>query len=234
MTRHNKYKGFTLVEVLVAITIFAIAVSTLFASFNIVISNIDPINAGLDNHEMAQTIMDRIQKDLISLCLTHDPVYTPPGLEGFDDTDRFRFVSERVSLNGNTFSQLRFASFEHLSFNSDQKIRIGIIKYYVESSENGTIILKRSDIRSVFYNEIQKNNTRNDPLLCEMVKSFELMFIGQDGNTHEDWNSDSSNFGFSTPYSIIIKLVIGDHERSDVFSTTIVLPTYREKRENES
>lgn len=232
MTRQNRHKGFTLVEVLVAITIFAIAVSTLFASFNIVISNIDPMNAGLNNYEMAQSAMDRIQKDLMSLCLTHDPIYTPPDMEGSDDPDRFRFVSQIVSLDGNSFSQLRFASFEHLSFKRDKKSPVGIIKYYVEPLENGTLVLKRSDIESVFYNEAEENNTRNDPLLCERIKAFELVFIDQDGNTHEDWDSESSNFGFSTPYSIRIRLEIGDHERSDMFATTIVLPTYREKNES--
>ncbi len=232
MTSPDRHNGFTLVEVLVAVTIFAIAISTLFASFNIVISNINPINAGLDNYEMAQNTMDRIQKDLTSLCLTHDPIYTQPGLEGFDDPDRFRFVSKTISLDGNSFSQLRFASFDHLDFNRDQKSRIGIIKYYVESSENGTIVLKRSDIESVFYNEAKEYNTKNDPLLCERVKTFELMFIDQDGNIHEDWDSDSSNFGFSTPYSIRITLEIGDQEKSDIFATTIVLPTHREKNES--
>lgn len=232
MTHQDRHKGFTLVEVLVAVTIFAIAISTLFGSFNIVISNIDPIKAGLDNYEMGQNTMDRIQKDLMSLCVTRDPIYTPPGLEGFDDPDRFRFVSKKIPLAGNTFSQLRFASFEHLAFNRDQKSRIGIIKYYAEPSENETIVLKRSDVGSVFYNEEKENNTTNDPLLCEKIKTFELLFIDQDGETHEDWDSDSSIFGFSTPYAIKIKLEIRDDEKSDIFATTIVLPTYREKNES--
>jgi len=232
MTKHNRHKGFTLVEVLVAITIFAIAISTLFASFNIVISNIDPINNSLDNYEMAQNTMDRIQKDLISLCLTHDPIYIPPDMEEYDDPDRFRFVSQTVSIDGNPFSQLRFATFDHLVFNHDQKSSIGIIKYYLEPSDNGTIVLKRSDIGSVFFNEAKEDNTRNDPILCEKVKEFKLIFIDQDGNSHEDWNSDSSNFGFGTPFSIMIKLVVGDLERADIFATTIVLPAYREKNES--
>jgi general secretion pathway protein J len=232
VTNHSRHKGFTLVEVLVAVTIFGIAISTLFGSFNIVISNIDPIKAGLDNYEMGQNTMDRIQKDLMSLCLTRDPIYTQPGFEEFDDPDRFRFVSKKIFLDGNSFSQLRFASFEHLAFDKDQKSRIGIITYYVESSEDGTIVLKRSDIGSVFYNETVEYNTKNDPLLCEKIKTFELMFIDQEGNTYENWDSDSSNFDFSTPYSIKIKLEIGDPKKSDFFATTIVLPILREKNES--
>lgn len=240
MTNPNRHKGFTLVEVLVAVTIFGIAVSTLFASFNIIISHIDPINDGLDDYEMAQAAMDRIKKDLISLCLTLDPVYSPPEMEGSDDPDRFRLVSKTVSLDGNSYTQLRFASFEHIAFNRHQQSRIGIINYYVESLENGTIVLKRSDIGSVFFDESLENRTKHDPLLCERVKAFELIFIDQDGKPHEDWDSDSSNFDFATPYAVRIKLVIQDPgrsgersgKRSNSFSTTLVLPSIREKNES--
>lgn len=232
MTRSNRHKGFTLVEVLVAVTIFGIAVSTLFASFNIIISHIDPINAGLDNYEMAQNTMNRIQKDLMSLCLTHDPVYRQPDMEESDDPDRFKFVSETVSIDGNSYTQLRFASFEHITFNRDQTSRIGIINYYVESLENGTIVLKRSDIGSVFFDETKENNTKNDPLLCDRVSAFELIFIDQDGKTHNEWNSDSSYFDFATPYAVRIKFTIKNKERSDNFATTIVLPSYRKKNES--
>ncbi|WP_300461134.1 prepilin-type N-terminal cleavage/methylation domain-containing protein [Desulfobacula sp.] len=232
MTRPYGHKGFTLVEVLVAITIFAIAVSTLFASFNMVISNIDPINAGLDDYEMAQNAMDRIQKDLMSLCLTHDPAYTPPEMEGSDEPDRFRFVSKTVSLNGNTYTQLRFASFEHIGFKRGQKSRIGIIHYYVEPSENETMVLKRADIGSVFFEETRENKTRNDPLLCERVNAFELTFIDQEGKSHEEWDSDDANVDFATPYAIQIRLVIKNRERSNNFATTIVLPSHREKNES--
>ena len=112
--------------------------------------------------------------------------------------------------------------------------------YNVESLENGTIVLKRSDIGSVFFDETKENNTGNDPLLCERVKAFELIFIDLDGKSHEEWNSDSSNFDFATPYAVRIKLVIqhlgksGEKsgEKSDSFATTIVLPSHREKNES--
>jgi general secretion pathway protein J len=197
--RQDRQGGFTLVEVLVAITIFGLAVSTLFASFNIVISSIDPMNAGLDDYEMASNAMDRIKMDLKSLCLTHDSIYLPPEMEEDDNPDRFRFISENISFDANSYSQLRFASFEHIGFTRDQKTRIGIINYYVDSSEDGTLVLKRSDIEAVSYDETETYNTKNDPVLCERVKLFELAFVDQDGKIHEYWNSDSSDFDFATP-----------------------------------
>ncbi len=135
-----KHNGFTLVEVLVAITIFGIVVSTLYGSFNMVISNINPMNNSLDDYGMAQNAMARITKDLGSLCITSSAVYSKPDM-GDDDNagDRFRFVSQSVSTNSSSFSQLRFASFEHISFNRDQKPGIGIIQYYIKERQKNIL-----------------------------------------------------------------------------------------------
>jgi general secretion pathway protein J len=230
--KKGRPSGFTLVEVLVAVTIFGIVVSMLFASFNMVISNVNPINLGLDEYEMAQNAMDRIKRDLNSLCLTHAAVYSRPDVEENDDSDRFRFISKINSLDTRSFAQLRFASFEHLGFNPDKISRIGIITYYAQASEEGSISLKRSDVGAVFYDETNEINDGNDPVLCERITLFELLFTDQDGTRHENWDSDASDFYFATPYSIQIKLGIGDGQRSNIFVTTLVLPTQREKDES--
>lgn len=231
MIRHSHHTGFTLVEVLVAITIFAIAVSTLFASFNLVISKIDPINAGLDDYDMARTAMDRIQKDLAGLCLTHAPAYLSPEQEKTADPDRFRVVSNRTWRAEKEFSQLRIASFGHLSFNREPDSRIGIITYYVAVSDNGLPVLKRSDIGINFYDDTKETARTTDPIVCTRVLAFELIFIDQEGNVHEDWDSDAADFDFATPFAIQVNLSIGIPQRPHTFSTTVVLPTYRTKNE---
>jgi len=226
-------RGFTLVEVLIAVTIFGIVVSTLYSSFNIIISNINPMNTSLDDYGMAQNTMDRITKDLASLYLTSNAIYSPPDMETDDNAiDRFRFVSQAISINANSFSQLRFASLEHISFNRNQKPGIGIIKYYTEKSENGAIVLKRSDIGLIFYDGNQEDDSYNEPVLCERVLAFKLEFTDHEGKNYEEWDSDSSDFNFASPYSINIKLEIGDDNKTNVFETTIVLPVQREKNES--
>lgn len=232
MTIQKKNSGFTLVEILVAIAIFGIVVSTLYASFHTVIASINPMNQGLDDYEMAQNAMDRIRKDLYGLYLLSDSIYSPPGILDDDDADRFRFVSQRNTFSANSYSRLRFASFGHLDLNRDQNFGIGIIQYYVEPSENGEMLLKRSDIGLVYYNEDRENDFLNDPVLCERIKAFELEFMDTQGETHAFWDSDASDFGFTFPFSIHIKLVIGDDNTTRVFATTIVLPVQREKIES--
>ncbi len=228
----KRHSGFTLVEVLVAITLFAIVVSTLFGSFKMVISTINPLHQGLDDYEMARNAMDRIILDLKSLCLTHDPLYSPTDMEGAEHPDPFQFFSEKVSVGETSFSLLRFASFEHLGMKGDPNTRIGILHYYVEMAENSTMVLKRADTAAVLFKGAEEMALRDNPVLCERVRSFELSFVDQEGKQVETWDSDASEFEFATPYSIKIKLEIGEGETFHLFSTTLVLPTRREKHES--
>ena len=227
-----KNNGFTLVEVLIAVTIFGIVVTSLYGSFNLIISNVNPINSSLDDYEMARSAMDRITQDLNALYVSPLNIYSPPDIETENVMDMFRFLSQPFEIGAGSFSQLRFASFEHISFMRNQKPGIGVLKYYVDISESGDFLLKRSDIGLAFYSEDTKDNFNNDPILCERLLEFKLEFTDQDGEQHEVWDSDSPDFAFASPYSIYIKLVIGDKTRPNVFTTTIVLPVKREKNES--
>lgn len=232
----QQHTGFTLVEVILAITIFALAMTTLFATFNTVISGVDPMKAGMNDYETAQNALDRIQKDLLSLCLTHDPAYLPLRIEESNTSDPLKFVAETASLNEVSYSHLRFASFEHLGFDPKDFNRIGIINYYVVAEEDGSHVLKRSDVGLIFHDITQNNNQGidpiKDPVLCDRIKAFDLKFIDQEGSIHDNWDSDSADSGTGTPMAVKISLEIGDKDRSDHFETTILLPTLRVKNES--
>lgn len=223
--------GFTLVEILLALSIFAFVITTLFTTFNTVISGIGPMKSGMDDYKAAQIAMNRIQKDLMSLCLTLDPAYVQADIDQEIRPDKFRFVSQIAQLNQSQFSDLRFASFEHLAFNPKDTNGIGIIHYYVTRLDDESLVLRRSDTGAVFYKEDQPVNPEKDPVLCDRVLAFELSFTDQKGELKESWDSDSSDFGYGTPLAIRIKLKIGDEQRSANFETSIALPLIREQDE---
>ena len=225
---HNK--GFTLVELLLALSIFAAVMSTLFLTFNTIVSNVNPMKNGLDNSEAAANAMGRISADLKSLCLTHEPAYIPPDNDGSVGPDRFRFVSSTAAIGNGTFSSLRFASFEHLPMGTAHDDRIGIISYFAQQIADGTVVLKRKDIPAIFYNEDDQDETGNAPVVCEGVTAFELEFIDQAGEAHTSWNSDGPDVDFSTPLAVRIKLEIGTFDHGEIFAATVLLPTLREKQ----
>jgi general secretion pathway protein J len=232
ITGNNTQSGFTLVEILLAMTIFAFVITTLFVTFNTLISGVGTMKAKMEDHKSAQIAMNRIRKDLMALCLTHDPAYVLPDIDRESKPDKFRFVAGNTYLKQSGFSHLRFASFEHLAFNPKDTNRIGIINYYVSESDNGDIVLKRSDTGAVFYQENEPVNPAKDPVLCERVLSFKLEFIDQKGIVKENWDSDSSDFGYGTPITVRIKLELGDEQGSTHFETSIFLPIIRKQDES--
>jgi general secretion pathway protein J len=225
--------GFTLVEILLAITIFAVAMTTLFTTFNTVISGVEPMKTGMDDVKTARIAMERIEKDLMSLCLTLDPAYLPPDIGQDIPPDIFRFVSETGFLDGSRFSDLRFASFEHLSFRPEDTSRIGVIHYYVAALDNDSLVLKRADTGAIFYDDDRRDvNPSKDPVVCDRILAFELAFIDQEGEPKETWNSDASDFGYGTPLAVEIRLSVGDEHRARDFETTVFLPVVREKADD--
>ncbi|NWH05633.1 PulJ/GspJ family protein [Desulfobacter latus] len=223
-------KGFTLVELLLALSIFAAVMSTLFLTFNTIVSNVNPMKNGLDNAEAAANAVRRISADLKSLCLTHEPAYVPPDNDGSVAPDRFRFVSSSTAIGSTSFSSLRFASFEHLPMGTADDDRIGIISYFAQQIPDGSVVLKRKDIAAIFYNEDDQDKTGRAPVVCERVTAFELEFIDQEGEVHSSWDSDASDVDFSTPLAVRIKLKVGTADHRDIFAATVLLPTSRQKQ----
>ncbi|NJL59202.1 MAG: prepilin-type N-terminal cleavage/methylation domain-containing protein, partial [Desulfobacteraceae bacterium] len=77
--------GFTLIEILIAIFIFAIIVTTIFGSFNAVFSHSAAIREGTEIYEMARNCIDRMMTDLEAI---YFPMEYEPKELGEKDPDR--------------------------------------------------------------------------------------------------------------------------------------------------
>ena len=69
-------QGFTLIEILVALFIFVIVVTTIFGSYNSVFSNAESIKDDMTSYEMAKNCLNRMIIDLQSLHVSLPPAYS--------------------------------------------------------------------------------------------------------------------------------------------------------------
>jgi general secretion pathway protein J len=215
-------KGFTLLEILVAMFILTIVMGLVFGSFNGVFSNADQLNASGDQFEMADACLSRNISDLEAIHVLNVPRYKPPDMDS--EPDIFRIVGSNETMGGNTFAKLRFTSLAHLAPGKDADNGIAEIVYYVQPSDSDGVRLFRSD-QLYPYPEFEPKET--DPVMCEQLLSFKLTYFDKEGREFEDWNSEDDDYDYSTPRAIRIELKLGSEENSYEFRTAVTLPAFR-------
>ncbi|MGD9241301.1 MAG: prepilin-type N-terminal cleavage/methylation domain-containing protein [Desulfobacterales bacterium] len=225
-SRQAAATGFTLMEVLVAITILAIVVTTILASFNSVFSTTEVLDENADLYAMAKNCMQRMVLDLESIHIAQRPIYKPPELD--QPPDPYRIVATTEDVGGTGFAQIRFASRAHVGLENSPREGIAEIIYYVQSRDDGHLALKRAD-NLYPYPDFEENGS--DPVLSKYVKSLAFKFYDPEGLEYDVWDSDSDEFGYATPKAIAIRLELANKSATQTFETRVLLPLLREKTE---
>ena len=218
--------GFTLLEIMVAIFIFAIIITTVFTSYNALLSGNETADQGTAPYEMAQNCLNRMIDDLESIHVTLPPGYSAPVLG--EPADLYRIVGGISEIQGASFPRLRFTSLAHISLGGKTDKGIAEIVYYVQASGDGNYVLKRADN---LYPYKPFEEKAGDPVLCTDVKSLTIKYYDQDGTAYDSWDSDDEDLGYSTPRAIDINLELAEKSNSLWFKTMVKLPVYREKKE---
>lgn len=219
--------GFTLMEILIAIAILAIVVTTALASFNAVFSTTEVLDDGAHLYEMANTCMKRIALDLAAMHINQRPLYKPPEFD--QPPDPYRLIATADETGGTGFAQnIRFASRAHLPFEKSDGKGIVEIVYYFQTTNDGYLELRRAD-NAYPFPEFEKK--ASDPILCKYVKSLSFKFYDTDGIEFDVWDSDSDEFGYATPTAIAVKLELAKNAEVHTFETMVSLPLIRERAE---
>ena len=220
----QKSFGFTLLEIMISIFIFAIVVTTVFGSYNFVLSNSATIDKAISSYKMGQNCLNRMIVDLESIYVCLPPAYSPPDFD--DPPDPYRIAGDISDTDGAAFSKLRFTSLAHVPFQHEPQSKIPEIVYYVQARGENDFALRRAD--NICSNKPFEEK-KSDPVLCENVKSLTFIYYDQEGAEYENWDSDLEQFGHATPAAIGIKLEIGNDADYQLFETMVALPVHRKK-----
>ena len=99
--------GFTLLEILVALAIFALITTTVFGSFNGVFSRATELDADLDHHETGVLCLNHMQRELKEIYIVPSTAFKPPNQD--NPQDPFRVVGDLTEAGGESFGRLRRA-----------------------------------------------------------------------------------------------------------------------------
>jgi general secretion pathway protein J len=230
----EKKSAFTLIEVLIAIFLFGIVMTTIFGAYVQIFFTVQSTENDALIYEMGKNAMDRMIMDLSSIYITKPPIFKKPDARPEDDdVDPYQFLAE----SDGDFASLRFVSHAHIVIEgySPEGGGVAQIKYYVtedDQDEENRVIRRCDDI------DLKEGCDRfDDPILCEYVVGFKLSFVyydkEEDIEYFEQWDSDDEELKFATPRAVEITLKLSDpdnrKEEPLTFKTGVILPLYRQK-----
>jgi len=211
----KKNRGFTLVELLLAIFIFSIVVSTVYGSYRVTFGLVNRTEQKLAIAGRAHVVLERIAEDISSLV----------------QTDVAGFTGEQHENSGMRGDSLSFVSAVHIGLTKKDDLGgYSLIQYSAEEDEDtGLLNLYRSGsplLPGTDGDEIEGQKY----LLCDGLKEVRFSYFNDEGVESEEWWSqedesvpENQNF----PVMVVIVLQFAESlesEQTSIFTTSVALP----------
>ncbi|MBW1635669.1 MAG: type II secretion system protein [Deltaproteobacteria bacterium] len=200
-------EGFTLVELLLAIFIFSIVISTVYGSYRATFHVVNGTEKKMVTAAKALVVLDRIVDDLSSLV---------QGKEGY-------LIGKQRDVSGMRGDNLTFVSSVHIGLvKEDNLAGPTTIEYSTEADEvTGLINLYRSD-SSLMPGIAETVDEVRKYLLCDGLKEVRFVYFGNEGAESEEWQNqegESEEGGQVFPVMVTVVLQFADTSESKEIST---------------
>ena len=214
------HNGFTLIEILIAVLILGIVLTTVFASYTGTFRIIRDAEADAETYGMARTALDRMTRDL-------EAVAPWKGA--------FTFRARPHGLGKREFTRVIFRSAAHVAFVEREAAEgIAVIEYGIEETTDGTekggYTLYRSD--SLRRDPEKEGNGDGKYPLCSRIENLTYRFFDAAGREYDTWEDGAAEEAQKkrAPAMVEIRLVLmneKDPERPFPFMTRVRLPFNR-------
>jgi prepilin-type N-terminal cleavage/methylation domain-containing protein len=219
----SKARGFTLLELLIAISMLVIVMTTLYGSYRSILTRNPWIDNNIQSQEMARICLNQMQADLCAAYIVPSSEYRPP--QSSETPNPYCLIVEPISTGRKTFPRLGFSSLYHLKLVDRRLQDIAHIVYYVQQLSNGAFVLRRSE---TFYPYPMFKENPADPIVCKAVRSLNYTFYDSKGKEYQSWDSDSSDFGRQTPAAVHITMELEARQGAVLkMGTGLVFPAVR-------
>ncbi|HOE78801.1 MAG TPA: prepilin-type N-terminal cleavage/methylation domain-containing protein [Smithellaceae bacterium] len=210
--RRSPSRGFTLLEIMIAVFILGVVLTTIYAAYTSTLGVIRNIEDESVIYKMARGTLDRMARDLTAL-------------GRFDG--KFFLRSERKGIGVDEFGYLTFWSSSHLVFEPGELDGApAMITYFVKRDKEGRFSLWRSDVLSS--RPATESATDRGVVICQNIKGFAFRFFDEAGGQFDHWDTRSAPPQKDKPPTMMeIELVMAndrDPEMPYKFTTKIFFP----------
>lgn len=231
----NKNSGFTLIEILIAIFIFAVVLTTIYTSYTGAFRIVDETESQAEIYRMARIALERMLEDLESGYIPKNPEI---GISEESHPPSSQFVGEDMEIKGRYADTLRFTSRAHVNLSGQEQDPGAVeISYYVMENEEGDdLVLYRGD-RPIFEEAFPFEENTGGLVLCDRLVSVDFTYHDENGEVRENWDSTSEEFKGKLPKMVSISLEFVNNSNPEVpfkFTTSVALPMSRDINEEAS
>jgi len=210
---YHDSRGFTLLEILIAIAILSIVLTTIYAAYSGTLTVIKELDDDSRAYQMARVTLERMSRDLSSL-------------QRFGEA--FVLQSEKSKIGSRDFGSLKVWSAAHLTFEEDgQTGSPASITYFVKEDKNSGFSLWRSD--SMEAKPSKDKKVDSGLIICQNLQAIDFKFYDESGQEHDSWDtmSSSDQQKGKPPVWVQIELILvkgRDAEKPYRFTTKVFLP----------
>jgi prepilin-type N-terminal cleavage/methylation domain-containing protein len=211
---YRRQEGFTLIEILLAISILGLVLSTVWAAYSGTMTLVAEMEYENSAYRMARTVLDRMARDLSSVQQVNGA---------------FNLEARKEHLSNHEFHAVFFSASAHLAFTENEidgsPARIGY--FAEEDAARGSFSLRRSDLQDLTASG-EKSRSASF-VICRNVETMILKFYDATGREYDSWDSSSTTNEQrnKAPTAVRIELVMAnsyDKEKPYKFMTKIYLP----------
>ena len=216
-------KGFTLLEVLLAITVLGVVVAMLSLSLGGTLRVVEATEQQEAAHHQAHTALRRLTADLASALQGGEIAFT--GQAGVDGEGGDAEAGE----------VLRFVSLAHLVFTPEaQRPNAAMIAYRVVPDTDDSRRLKLLRADTVVLPGIDAEAAQADEtpfLLADNLRAVRLAYLDRQGREYDGWDSEQEAAGQNEPRPLpaAVRCTLefwldADSETTQTFTTAVLIP----------
>ena len=210
--------GFTLLEILIAIAILALVVSSLFGAYSSTMETTEMVESARDVDQAARLALMQMVDDFSSLYYKK--------AEGENEDSPFR-LQGGMDAEGGGGTVVEFASTAHLGFDgSFPNLRINRVSYVLEKQPDNQRYYRLVRMELPFV-DLSGEREETAVELADTVESLTITYLNEDGETLSQWDSKAEETEGILPRLVNIRLQLAG-EKSRVFSTTVAIQAREE------
>ncbi len=206
--------GFTLLELILAIAIAAVIITTVNVAFFQSHANIESIGAQREVYQTARIVMDRMIKDLTCAYLPADKRQMT-----VDEMSLYRFVGVNEETGETDRDSMTFTTTTDIGFSgvSGSVCEVG---YYLkeDEEEKGAYTLMRREDPTPHYG-VSKAGQELE--IAEGITGMDIVYLNETSQESQEWDLAER---LTLPKQVKVTLTMGSGEKSVSFSVTASLP----------